>query len=99
MIKEEQLQRIIAVLRPLAEQLPKGLRADWRGTNHYELQAPNDEAGGYWWLDWFDCLDPKIINEETEEGQRAGLLLDLAEAVSKLKDEGLLQIEPTNVLR
>lgn len=48
---------------------------------------------------WFDCLDPKVINDETESGQRAGLLLDLAEAVSKLRDEGLLQIEPTNVLR
>ena len=85
----EQLQRILEVLRPLAAQLPKGLRADWQDTDHYELtsQEPNE----YFWLDLYDCLSREHHNSDTETGKRAGLLLDLAEAVSKLKDEGLLQ--------
>ena len=85
----EQFQHILAVLRPLAEQLPQGLRADWRGTNHYELNS--SEPDQFFWLDLCECLSHGRHNSDTEAGQRAGLLLDLAEAVSKLKDEGLLE--------
>lgn len=90
MIQAEQLQCILEALRPLAAQLPKGLRADWRNTNHFELAAPYKAE--YWWLDLSEYTDTLgHMPCDSEEGKRVGLLLDLAEAVSKLQDEGLLQ--------
>jgi len=57
--------------------VPDGIRADWRDTNHYELQSHDGDE--YWWLtlEGFDC--------KTEDGKRAGLLLDLAVAATKLR--------------
>lgn len=76
-------------LRELSKKLPSGLRSDWVDTNHYELTSPT--TGDHWWLaigDYFRNFDG--IPCETEEGQRIGLLLDLAEEISKLRDEGIL---------
>lgn len=67
-------------LLELSKELPEGLRADWEGTNHYELTAPerNDyfwlEVGTYWQKEaWSD----KVFLE------RVGLLMDIAEALKK----------------
>lgn len=76
-------------LRELASRLPKGLHSDWRYTNHFELTT-SDSADGYWWLDLCDGMPCYVNNCETEEGKRRGLLMDIAEEVCRLKDEGLL---------
>ena len=69
-------------LHELMEQLPCGLRADWRDTNHYELTTPVNEDG-YWWL----MANPAcVVRCDTEEGKRLGLLLDIAEELSRMKE-------------
>lgn len=75
----------LARLRELCRDLPDDLVADWRGTNHFELHDHQCKDGKYWWLDLTD-----FGNYDTESGQRAGLLLDIAAEVSRLKREGVL---------
>jgi hypothetical protein len=58
--------------------IPEGARADWDGTNHFEIQNPIEKEG-FWWL---DCI-PDIFAEEcswcaTEGGKRLGACLDYA---------------------
>jgi hypothetical protein len=77
-------------LLELAAQLPGGLRADWRGTNHFELQAPYEEDG-LWWLSADDIHS--VISWEGNlkgrdpAGQRLGLIMDIAEAVKAAEPE------------
>lgn len=75
-------------LRQLAAKLPKGLSSDWDGTNHYEMTSGGKE---YWWLflsDVAESFGPSPM--ETESGKRLGLLMDIAEEVCRLKDNGIL---------
>lgn len=64
-------------LLELIAHLPPGLRADWDGTNHYELVTSFSDTD-YWWLTLSDYL-VKDLNSATADGKRIGLLLDLAE--------------------
>lgn len=68
----------ITRLLNLIAQLPPDLRADWQGTNHYELTT-SDPAESWWWLTLNDYM-VEDFDSSTESGQRIGLLLDLAEA-------------------
>lgn len=65
-------------LLELIAQLPPDLRADWDGTNHYELTTP-DERFSWWWLSLNDYMVADFDSQD-EIGRRVGLLLDLAEA-------------------
>lgn len=81
---------VVRHLLDLADRLPKGVRSDWRDSNHYELASAVWD-GPYWWL----CLDDYLLFAdsdgspppdsaqfcETEDGQKIGLLLDIAEAL------------------
>lgn len=75
-------------LRELAERLPRGLRSDWQGSNHFEL-ATDDPAHSFWWLSVGDGL-PAPDPANTTEGKRFGLLMDVAEEVARLRDIGVL---------
>jgi len=76
-------------LAALANQLPTSLRADWDGTNHYELTSKDDS--NYWWLMVGEGVRG-IVSEEcpcdTEHGKRLGLIMDIAAEVARLRDEG-----------
>lgn len=75
-------------LRALAKQLPKCLRSDWEGSNHYELTSSGAE---FWWLLLGDTSETFGSNPmETESGKRLGLIMDIAEEVCRLKDKGIL---------
>ena len=70
----EELQELLELI----EQLPEGLKADWEGTNHYELTSSKE--GNFWRL----CLGSYVaamdyINCLTEDGEKIGLLMDIAE--------------------
>lgn len=65
-------------LLELIAHLPPGLRADWDGTNHYEMTTSFSDID-YWWLDLSDYL-VQDFDSATEIGKRVGLLLDLAES-------------------
>lgn len=67
----EQLQEFI----DLVEQLPLGLHSDWEHTNHYELTC--FVKGEYWWLTLSDLFRDDL-DCKSEEGQRVGLLMDVA---------------------
>jgi len=56
--------------------IPEGAVADWRGTNHFEIQAPLPHA--YWWLDGLYELFLGPDPSATETGKRLGACLDLA---------------------
>lgn len=71
-------------LRELASQLPKGLRSDWDCTNHFELQTPGRD---FWWLVFSDME----CDCDTVEGKRLGLVMDIAEEVSRLYHAGELK--------
>lgn len=73
-------------LRELCRDMPTDLIADWRGTNHYELTSPHTKDG-YW---WFIANNDDDWSEHDDSGKRMGLLLDLAEELSRLKREGVL---------
>lgn len=80
-------------LSALAAQLPRGLQADWRLTNHYELHAPEGPESYFWW-DLGEVQDPhESDTQSTVAGQRLGLLMDIAEEVARLRDLGLLPNE------
>ena len=76
-----------ANLKALAAQLPKGLRADWRGTDHYEL---TEGSRDYWWLDLQPNNMPLILDCESDSGKRYGLVMDVVAEVGRLNDEGVL---------
>ena len=85
----------------LAATIPAGAKADWRGTNHYEIHT-DDEV---WWLDLWDAFvapgrDLQGIRDlqGTEEGRRVGAVMDAAcafrEAVpALLADAKRLELE------
>ena len=70
-------------LRELASMLPEGLQSDWRDTNHYELT----DGVAALWLAVFDGARGLHNPCDTEEGQRLGLLMDIAAEVGRLRDE------------
>lgn len=72
-------------LRKLAKGLPKGLNSDWEHTNHFELTSSEKE---YWWL--MVTQDGESALWDNEIGRRFGLLMDIAEEVARLRDEGKL---------
>lgn len=77
----EELKRLIE----LGEKLPKHLRSDWDGTNHYELTSSAREDN-YWWLimgDLFRDLPKDVIPCDTEDGKRLGLIMDIAVALQE----------------
>ena len=79
----------LRLLLDLASDLPEGLRADWDGTNHYELTAPADD-GGYWWLTLAEMIHNENFHDDpclTVCGQRLGLLMDIAEALKAAEHE------------
>jgi len=73
-------------LRTLARQLPKGLVSDWKGTNHFELQATGGEVE-YFWLPVRGIADDP---SDDKLGERLGLVMDIVAEVGRLKDEGIL---------
>ena len=84
-----------ARLKALARKLPDDayLKADWNGTNHYEmtLEKPDShESPEYWWLTLFDHNNFQTNLQATEPGQRIGLMMDIMEEVSRLKHAGYL---------
>lgn len=74
-------------LLDLIAKLPPDLRADWDGSNHYELTTP-DESFSWWWLSLNDYM-VEDFDSQDEIGQRVGLLLDLA-AAAKAAEAHLL---------
>ncbi len=82
--KIDRLLRLIALL-------PAGLRADWDGTNHYELTADGDEK--FWWLELSEITN---LHSESETGRRVGLLLDIAEAAKAAEVDLLLMVSSRN---
>jgi hypothetical protein len=78
----------IEALLELVCQLPKGLRSDWSGTNHFELTQPNPDAGSYWWFDGSEIsYDGAYLSQDSELGRRLGLLMDIAEAAKAAEGE------------
>lgn len=78
-------------LLDLIAQLPAGLRADWNGTNHYELTT-SDQSLPWWWLS-LNEYTLEDFDSDSEVGQRVGLLLDLAEA-AKAAEQYLRKLPP-----
>ena len=81
----EKLKRLL----DLASRLPDGLRADWDGTNHYEMTAPTDD-GGYFWLTLDNMTYLTSYDGDasgTDDGERLGLLMDIAEALKEVEPE------------
>ena len=76
-------------LRKLADQLPDGLRADWDGTNHYQLTVPIPiehkdpltcrERSNHFYLDVREAIAEEGDDvSASEQGCRLGLMLDIA---------------------
>lgn len=92
--RAKKITKIQGLLKLVAK-LPAGLRADWDGTNHYELTQGEDKEADYWWLDLSDFFDWEAIKVaypcltfcKTELGQRIGLLLDIAEKAKEAEEE------------
>lgn len=66
----------IRELLELIQKLPEGLRSDWDGTNHYELTSGVKDD--YWWLDVPDVFVFRDNWSANEDGQRLGLIMDIA---------------------
>ena len=61
-----------------AAEIPADARADWDGTNHWEIQSAT-HTDGFWWLILWDVFDGKDTDPSgTENGKRLGMMLDLA---------------------
>jgi hypothetical protein len=73
-------------LKELVAQLPKGLRSDWKNTNHFELTT--EVPGDYWWLNLSNMGE---LNCDTELGKCVGLLMDIAEELVKIRDEVIIE--------
>lgn len=85
------MSKNLALLLDLASDLPEGLRADWKGTNHYEMTAPTDDDGYFWLivddffhLDWAEAETPR---DTTVTGERLGLLMDIAAVLKAAEPE------------
>lgn len=78
--------RSMDTLKELASKLPKGLRSDWDGTNHFELTS--SDSDDYFWLMVGDGLCGCTC--EDEFGKRFGLIMDVAAEVARLRDSGKL---------
>ncbi len=77
MDRQDELHKLLEKVRHAIGEIPEGVKADWDGTNHYEVTTPAGEQ--YWWLQVREALaDPKVDTSATEDGQRLGHLLDLA---------------------
>jgi len=63
--------------------IPENAEADWRDTNHFEIQVRSD-VDDFWWLDVFDVPQ----DSSTEDGRRLGAVLDYACAYRR--DVGVL---------
>ena len=72
----------LRLLLDLASDLPDGLRADWKGTNHYELTAPADD-GEYFWL----TLDNMAHRRSYDDRERLGLLMEIAAVLKAAEPE------------
>jgi len=83
------MSKNVALLLDLASDLPEGLRADWDGTNHYEMTAPTDD-GGYWWLTLDEIIHSENFNDDPSStvcGERLGLLMDIATVLKATEPE------------
>lgn len=76
------MAKYLAKLAELARGLPKGLSADWNGSNHYEM---HQNGRDYFWL-----MVEGEFNCDTEDGKRMGLMMDIAAEVARLRDAGKL---------
>lgn len=63
-------------LLELSKKLPEGLRSDWEGTNHFELQS-SDPKEEYFWLTLSAFWD-KSVWEHPGYLKQIGLLMDIA---------------------
>lgn len=70
----------------IRQEFPDRPVADWKNTNHYEIQNP-EVRGGYWWLDCWEALGDPALSELTIPRERLGLVLDMACAVPALLQE------------
>lgn len=70
--------------RAAISKIPVGARADWDGTNHYEITSYQDDNADPFWLTvpWMGEFD-----SETEDGKRLGAVLDAACWARELLDE------------
>ncbi len=66
-------------LLALARLLPPHLFSDWKGTNHFELTDRSD-GRGWFWLDLNELGTE--LRDDTEQGRRVGLLMDVAAAAA-----------------
>jgi hypothetical protein len=66
---------------PRWPEVPRDLRADWDGTNHYELTSDSSQ-GEYWFL----VLPGAQLDSATPEGRRVGLMLEMAADAPRLAD-------------
>jgi hypothetical protein len=73
-------------LLELASQLPAKLRADWDGTNHYELQSLDPGSEEWCWLEVVE-VDFEADPSASQSGRRLGLVLDIAAAARAVVDE------------
>ena len=69
-----------------AKQIPSTLQADWRGSNHYELQNTAREADSWWWLDVCETFQTMCDWQATEDGKRMGYVLEAACAAPRLAE-------------
>lgn len=79
MTKTQSLQKLVKLIK----RLPLDIKADWQGTNHFELQSPSEEP--FFWLCLND-LSPTMTFED-EEGAKVGLIMDIIECVKRLEPE------------
>jgi hypothetical protein len=69
--------------KTLVDQLPQGLRADWKNTNHYEMVTVDEKE--YWWLTIPDIFMNNQENwQDTEDGKRLGLVMDIVEKAKSI---------------
>lgn len=79
MTKVQTLQKLVRLLK----KLPPDIKADYEGTNHFELQSPSEDQ--FFWL-CLDDLSPTMTFED-EEGAKVGLIMDIIECVKRLEPE------------
>lgn len=80
-------QAAIASIRERMKELkfPKSPRPDWEGTNHYEITRGAHDEGDHWWITGDAFSDDLLF--DGFEGQRVGLVLDMACAFPALLAE------------
>ena len=71
--------------------IPEDARADWDGTNHYEITSAHSPLGEHWWLDELEwCLR---AGSADPEGRKLGAVLDYACAYRRDVAELLRRID------